>query len=210
MAELVIPSSYISLSMSTTPRTITLISPYDTLTLERIKSIFNLTTGTEIYNSDTPGKRKRLIGAPGADISITNGVITFVEDAKMTNGDSIKIVINNKNPSRNTELIGSELTVSTGGTPSAEITDVDTTGAKRIAVQVNNKGASTIVEVAAYCAVGSLAYTTGCIGSFNLDTTNRNDIMFLIADFDKVKVIATNKDTANATTVDIAVKVIDE
>lgn len=206
----VIPPTYYQLDPSA--NTITFFAPYSTITAPEIQSIRNLSKQIGIYNSDDPRRHTSMLTHPPQpfDISIVGGVLTYVVDAGMDTGDSIQIVIYSKNPSRNTELTGAELTVSTGGTPSAEINDVDTTGAKRIAVQVNNKGASTIVEVTAYCAVGSLAYTTGCIGSFNLDTTNRNDIMFLVADFDKVKVIATNKDTANATTVDIAVKVIDE
>lgn len=70
------------------------------LTVEQIKYILNLTTGSEIYNSAVPRKRRMSLTAPdneGIDISVGTGedagVITYIEDSGMTNDDKLLIIV---------------------------------------------------------------------------------------------------------------------
>jgi len=66
------------------------------LTVEQIISIFNLSQGCEIYNCLNPRKHRMYLIAPdneGIDISITNGVITYIEDSGMTNDDKLMIIV---------------------------------------------------------------------------------------------------------------------
>jgi len=95
-AEKVIPAAYYSLDAS--EKTITLSSPYDTVTVEQILSIFDLTTGSEIYNCLTPRKRRSFNtgdDAVGIDITVATGVITYIEDATgIADTDKIMIVVN--------------------------------------------------------------------------------------------------------------------
>jgi len=113
-----------------------------------------------------------------------------------------------------TELVDQVLTVSSGETPSLTITDVACTGAKTVAVQVNNKGDSTSVKVNVYGKIGSLAYANVPeITEVTLNATTENDIITLlqgnpIVPYDEVKIVIANADTDNATTVDAVVRVI--
>lgn len=86
------------------------------------------------------------------------------------------------------------------------ITDIDTSLASNASIIVNNKGNSTSVEVAVYCTLGTFPYTSLPITLMQLDTTTRVDIIFSPTFCDKLKVVVDNKDTSNATTVDIQVQ----
>lgn len=113
-------------------------------------------------------------------------------------------------PSEPIEAIAVPLTVFGGLTPAYIVSDIPSTNAGIIAVQVDNKGSSTNIEVNVYGAIGSLGYTTNAIGTMTLNTTKRNDVIFVISNFDKVKVVVTNKDASNATTVDVAIKTLNK
>ncbi len=66
------------------------------LTVEQIISIFNLSQGCEIYNCLNPRKHRMFLTAPdneGIDITVTNGVITYIEDSGMTNDDKLMIIV---------------------------------------------------------------------------------------------------------------------
>lgn len=65
-------------------KTITLASPYDALSLAQILKIYNLTTGSVLYDVDkTDGT-----------ISISGAVVTYTyDDASMTNGDSMYVEV---------------------------------------------------------------------------------------------------------------------
>jgi len=117
-----------------------------------------------------------------------------------------------------TEMLDQALAAN-DGTPEAvtslTMTDVACTGAKIVAVQVNNKGDSTSVKVNIYGKIGSLAYANVPeITEVTLDaSTAENDIITLlqgspIVPYDEVKVVVSNADAANATTVDAVVRVI--
>jgi hypothetical protein len=100
-------------------------------------------------------------------------------------------------------------------TATLTITDVACTGARIVAIQVVNKGASTSVKVNVYGEIGSIGYTTVPeITEVTLNaTTTTSDIITLlsgypIVPYDKVKVVIANADAANATTVDATVRVI--
>jgi len=80
-------------TLDTTAKTITLGTDYTDIKLEEIDRIFNLTKGIEIYNSRTPRKHIALKNQAGMDISLTNGVISYIEDAGMDNTDLIQIII---------------------------------------------------------------------------------------------------------------------
>jgi len=95
-AEKVIPAAYYTLDAS--ELTITLATPYDSTTVEQILSIFNLTTGNEIYNCLNPRKRRSFLQEAGIDISVgsgaTGGVITYIEDSVMADTDKLMIIVN--------------------------------------------------------------------------------------------------------------------
>ncbi len=76
-------------------KTITLGAAYSDLKIEEILSIFNLTKGAGIYDYREPRKRRALKNEAGIDISLTNGVITYIETAGMTNTDKLQIIISN-------------------------------------------------------------------------------------------------------------------
>lgn len=114
-----------------------------------------------------------------------------------------------------TELVDQVLTASDGETPSLTITDVACTGAKIVAVQVNNKGDSTSVKVNVYGKIGNLAYANVPeVTEVTLNaSTAENDIITLlqgspIVPYDMIKVVVSNADVTNATTVDAVVRVI--
>jgi hypothetical protein len=89
--EMVIPHDKYQLHASS--KTITLLDPYEDVTLERIKSIYDLSQQFEIYNSNTPRKRRAYRQEAGADISVTDGVISYIEDATADSSDVIAIII---------------------------------------------------------------------------------------------------------------------
>lgn len=98
-ADKIVPAAYYTIDAS--ENTITLTSPYNVVTVEQIKNIFNLTQGSEIYNCLNPRKRRLFLTAPdnvGIDITVgsgaTAGVITYIEDSDMTDDDKIQIVVN--------------------------------------------------------------------------------------------------------------------
>lgn len=83
-AEKVIPRTYYELSAAA--NTITLSSPYDTITEEQILSICDLTTGDVIYSCDIPIKHT---------ISVSSGVITFTYDNNsIAAEDILQIIVN--------------------------------------------------------------------------------------------------------------------
>lgn len=83
-AEKVIPRTYYELSA--VANTITLSSPYDTITEEQIISICDLTTGDVIYSCEIPIKHT---------ISVSSGVITFTYDNNsIAAEDILQIIVN--------------------------------------------------------------------------------------------------------------------
>ena len=83
-AEKVIPRTYYELSA--VANTITLSSPYDTITEEQIISICDLTTGDVIYSCEIPIRHT---------ISVSSGVITFAYDNNSIAADDIlQIIVN--------------------------------------------------------------------------------------------------------------------
>lgn len=89
--EHVIPPTCYTLNAAAISRTITLTTY--TPTLEQVRSIFNLTKNIEIYDSRNPRKRRQFRGELGSDISVLNGVITYIEEAVMANTDALRIII---------------------------------------------------------------------------------------------------------------------
>ncbi len=79
-------------SLNPAAKTITLPVPFDTIKLSQIKLITNITKKIDIYNSKNPRSHTAPKGVAGPDISILNGVITYVEDATMENTDEIQII----------------------------------------------------------------------------------------------------------------------
>jgi hypothetical protein len=90
----VIPSTYYTLNAAA--QTITLLPPYNTLTAENIASIRNISKQIEIYNSEDPRKHTLFIKESDRtqefDIEITDGILTYVEDAGISNGDTLRII----------------------------------------------------------------------------------------------------------------------
>mgnify|MGYP000898946899 CR=1 FL=1 len=93
--EHVIPPAYYRLDAS--ENTITLLTPYNGITVEQISLIYDLTLGAELYNSLNP--RKHVSFDPDTemeiDIEIADGVITFYESlTSMADTDKIRIIAN--------------------------------------------------------------------------------------------------------------------
>ena len=93
--EHVIPPAYYQLDAS--EKTITLLTPYNGITVEQISLIYDLTLGAELYNSLNP--RKHVSFDPDTemeiDIEIADGVITFYESlTSMADTDKIRIIAN--------------------------------------------------------------------------------------------------------------------
>lgn len=89
-----------------------------------------------------------------------------------------------------------------------EIADIDTHSGSAISVEVVNKGASTDVRVDVYAALGTSEYTTNYISTMDLSAIVTSDIIALAPPQDKIKIIITNEDLVNATTVDVVVRVV--
>jgi len=93
--EHVIPPAYYQLDAS--ENRITLLTPYDGVTVEQISLIYDLTLGAELYNCLNP--RKHVSFDPDSemdmDIEIAAGVITFYDSlSSMADGDKIRIIAN--------------------------------------------------------------------------------------------------------------------
>ncbi len=89
--ELIIPHGYYKLTA--TNNTILLKDPYNSTTIEQIKSIRNLTKNIEIYDCRSPRNHIQFKQITGIDITIVNGVITYVEDTGMLDTDKLQITI---------------------------------------------------------------------------------------------------------------------
>lgn len=72
---------------------IQLLDAYSLYTVERIRSIRNLSKQIEIYDYKNPRKNNALKNIVGADIAISNGEITYNEAAVMSSSDIIYIEI---------------------------------------------------------------------------------------------------------------------
>lgn len=85
---------------------------------------------------------------------------------------------------------------------------IDTTSASAVVVVVNNKGASTGLEVAAYGTLDGFPHTSTPVMVAELDsTTNPVEIMIIPTSFDKLQLVFTNGDGANDTVIDYTVKI---
>lgn len=82
-AERVIPASYITFDASES--TITLASPYDTVTVEQVLSIRNLTKNMLLYDCTMTNR---------SSISIETGVITHTYSGTMADTDKLMIIVN--------------------------------------------------------------------------------------------------------------------
>lgn len=80
-------------TLNASAKTITLGTDFLSTTLEQIFSITDLTKKIDIYDYRDPRKRRGFRKENGSDISILNGVITYIEDAGIQNGDEIQIII---------------------------------------------------------------------------------------------------------------------
>jgi hypothetical protein len=79
--DIIVPSVNYTFVAST--KTITLLSPYNSTTIEQIKSIKNITRGLDIYDSANCRY----------SISVDAGAIIFTYDATMDNSDKFQITI---------------------------------------------------------------------------------------------------------------------
>jgi hypothetical protein len=80
-----------SYNFDASEKTITLGSRYADLTIGQILEIKNLTKQIDIYTSKNPRKRRLRRNEAGMDISVADGVITFIETATMEDTDRIQI-----------------------------------------------------------------------------------------------------------------------
>ncbi|MEN6293613.1 MAG: hypothetical protein ABFD07_16560 [Methanobacterium sp.] len=94
----IVPPSYYSLDPTT--RRITFTAPYNTLTSELIRTIWNLSKQCKIYDSADPRNYTLFIDETDRtqdfDISITGGVLTYVTGTGMANTDKLQIEISDK------------------------------------------------------------------------------------------------------------------
>lgn len=79
-----IPSGYYTLNSSA--KTITLLSPYNTLTLPSISKIIDITSGEYIYDGEKP-----VYSDP--QILVSGSVITYKRGNSITNTDNLRILI---------------------------------------------------------------------------------------------------------------------
>lgn len=79
-----IPSGYYTLNASA--KTITLLSPYNTLTMPTISKILDITSGEYIYDGEKP-----VFDDP--QISMSDGVITYKRGNYVSNTDTLRILI---------------------------------------------------------------------------------------------------------------------
>ena len=79
-----IPSGYYTLN--TSAKTITLLTPFNTLTLPSINKIIDITSGEYIYDADKP-----VYSDP--QVSISGSVITYKRGNSITNTDNLRILI---------------------------------------------------------------------------------------------------------------------
>lgn len=99
--SIVIPPGYYLHSPAS--RMIMLFDPYNTISLEQIRSIRNLPKQIKIYDSKDPRRHRCLLTGNeqiGTDINVSDGIISYVETAKMDSSDEIQIILsdNTSNP----------------------------------------------------------------------------------------------------------------
>jgi len=147
-------------TLDATARTIRLLDPYHTWTAERIKLIRNLPKQITIYDANNPRNHVSALtpNAQNYDIEITNGLISYVENTAMNDGDTLQIIID-------TEVVtstggggggGSTVTISplnvlfqeeiaASGTLSTP--GLSTVNCTKLNVYIANTGASTSVDI---------------------------------------------------------------
>lgn len=79
-----IPSGYYTLNATT--KTITLLTPYNTLTLPSISKIIDITSGEYIYDGEKP-----VYTDP--QISMSGSIITYKRGNSVANNDILRILI---------------------------------------------------------------------------------------------------------------------
>lgn len=155
--EMVIPRDKYQINAS--EKTITLLSPYNDATLERIKSIFNLSQQFEIYNSRTPKKYKlfklNALDRIGTDITVANGVISYITETPAYDDDVLEIIIDSAIltvTGENTAAtvfeslnVISAQTVAASGTLDTTVTS--TSNCAKLDIYFSNTGTSTNVEI---------------------------------------------------------------
>lgn len=146
-------------TVDATAKTITLASPYDALSLAQILKIYNLTTGSVLYDVD------RTDGT----ISISGAVVTYTyDDASMANGDSVYVEVDAGTTPGGTSSSDAVYTNATRLNPEwAQVLDEVNLNA----VTVTNPG--TAIDVAAYdfisVYVNATSVTTG--GTFTFQSS---------------------------------------
>ena len=137
---MVVVTSY---TLDASAKTITLGSDFSSITIEQILDIKNITKNVEIYNSEDPKKRRLSNQEDGIDISLADGVITYIETASMDNADKILITIDlDQNTSPYTANLFSAESVAASGTATCEAS-ISTGKLSKMSVYVANAGTST-------------------------------------------------------------------
>lgn len=154
MTEFPIPSSNIHHSPS--ENSLTLDPPFDLLKTTNILSIYNLSKNVDIYNYKNPMKHTLFIPTADRtqafDISITDGVLTYIEDAGMENTDDIQIIVNvDPNSLSTTTNLFTNETVAASGTKTST-TPIQTGQLSKLLCYVSNSGASDNVTVSIYAS----------------------------------------------------------
>jgi hypothetical protein len=149
MVSFVIPFS--AITHNPTAKTLTLAAPYNTITAEKVLSIYNLTKGFSIYNYLDPKRHNSFTNTAGPDISITGGVITYTTNTTSANTDIIQIVVDgaiaSSNGSATAIPIYSGQAVAASGSISTSSTPTDVSAYSILHVEMSNGGASTLCTV---------------------------------------------------------------
>lgn len=169
----VIPKIYYHLDK--TAKTITLLPPYDTLTPEKIVSIRNISKQVEIYNSRDPRKHTLFIKESDRtqdfDIEITNGILTYVEDAGMEDEDALRIIIDGDiepvtvDLYSDAPLAANETIMSLGQSM---------TGVNQLSIYVYNTGASTSITINIYSSPDNDVDNIALLQPFTLSDTAKS------------------------------------
>lgn len=214
--EMIIPPTYYTLNPST--KSITLLAPYNSWTVERIKSIRNLTKQILIYEATDPKHYTSMQSSPAQpfDISITNGAITYISASSMSTTDKLQIVIDTEvvtstggggGSSETTTLVPTTVYSSQSVSASATITSSGYAvgNCSKLELYFSNTGASTDAEITVYGSPTSDISLKKQIGSVVVLGANVTGGPVIGKDEipSYISFSVSNKDATNAATVSI-------
>lgn len=153
-------------AVDATAKTITLASPYDALSLAQILRIYNLTTGSAIYDVD------RTDGS----ISISGAVITYAyDDSSMADGDSMYVEVDSGTTPGGTSSSDPVFTSATRSNPEwAHVANEQPFSAQAA------DGSSTGIDTTTYRSLGFKLLDAVCDGTLTSTDSDGHPLEFLL------------------------------